>query len=405
MTALFSERRRADELAAVIDDPQRDVDHELRALAGVVSSLRVAGAGHPDATPRADFARELRVRLMAEAGDVLAPGAPLLLTPRTGAGRERRLVAAASVVVVLGGSAGMAAASQGALPGDVLYPVKRGIERAEAGLSVSPAGKGRDLIHQAGSRLIEVRGLLADDRVDSTPRVPGALEDFIAQAEQGSDLLMSAFQETRDPAAIEDVRGFTADSIGMLQELSEQAPESARPGLAQAALVLRDIDARAAGLCSTCAAGLPTLRMPDLLLAATEADRALTRLDTGALDNSHPFLVPRSLSPSSGEAGGGTRGTQGATSGDVGTGDLTGGGTGPLSGTPTAPPMTAPPAAPTGAPTLPGGGTTGDGGLPAGTVGDVGEAVSDPVGQITDGLTGVVETVLPDPVTGPGLLP
>ena len=40
----------------------------------------------------------------------------------------------------------MAAAAQSALPGEALYPVKRGIEKAEAGLSLGSAGRGRDLL-------------------------------------------------------------------------------------------------------------------------------------------------------------------------------------------------------------------------------------------------------------------
>ena len=54
---------------------------------------------------------------------------------RTRGKRERRLVAVASAAVLLGGTAGMATAAQNALPGEALYPIKRGIEKAEAGLS------------------------------------------------------------------------------------------------------------------------------------------------------------------------------------------------------------------------------------------------------------------------------
>ena len=96
MTALFSARRRADELASALDNPHRDVDAELRELVGVVGALRRTVDDDPFATPRADFAADLRARLMAEAVDVLEPGASLVLPSRPTGRRERRLVSAAA---------------------------------------------------------------------------------------------------------------------------------------------------------------------------------------------------------------------------------------------------------------------------------------------------------------------
>lgn len=388
MTAPFGVGRRADQLAAAIDSPHRDVDAELRALVDVVGALRTAVADDPRAMPRDEFAADLRVRLMAEADDVLVPGSPLVLRSRPTGRRERRLVAAAAAVVLIGGSAGMAAASQGALPGDTLYPVKRGIERAEAGLSVSSAGKGRDLLHQADARLAEVSGLLDSGRLDSEPRVPAALEDFVAQAEQGSTLLMGSFQETRDPATVRTVREFTAGAVADLEAIADTAPASLQGDLGDAALALRDIDVRADRLCAACAADLPSLQLPGVFLAAAEVDRALTDLDADVLDNSHPFVVPRTLVPGGLPAGDRDRDSGGAdglvdpdTTGDTG---------GVLPSSPNDP-----------APSLPGDGATGSGTKKLkDTVNDVGETVGDTAGDITDGLTGVVETVLPDPVTG-----
>ena len=320
MTTLFSERRRANELAAALDDPHRDVDAELRTLVELAGSVTALVASTPAATPRPDFAADLRSRLMTEADQVLLPGAPLVLAPRTGVRRERRLVAAASVLVVVGGGAGMAAAAQGALPGDPLYSVKRGIERAEAGLSMSSAGRGRDLLHQADGRLVEVQGLLADDRLTSTTRVPAALDDFVSQAEEGADLLLGAFVETRDASLIEDLRVFTSDSVTDLQDIAEEAPRSTRPALSDAAAAVRDIDVAASDQCITCAAGLPTLELPGLLLAAAEADRALSEVDVAGLDNSHPFVVPKSLVSRSGRPGSGAADGQGGPGGGSGGG-------------------------------------------------------------------------------------
>ena len=191
MTALFSTRRRAEQFAAAVDGHVRDVPPDLQPLVSVAVALRTQEQDSP-AVLRADFAADLRARLMAEAEHSLVPGAPLVLPVRERGPRERRMAVAASVAVLLGGSAGMAAAAQSALPGEALYPIKRGIEQAEAGLSVSTAGRGQDLLHQADGRLAEVEGLLAGSPT-AAPQVPGTLEDFINQAQQGADLLLASY--------------------------------------------------------------------------------------------------------------------------------------------------------------------------------------------------------------------
>lgn len=402
MTALFSAQRRAEEFHAAVEAPPREVHPELRPLVDLVGTLRTHAAADPLAVPRDEFAADLRARLMAEAAEVMTPGSVLVLRARRPGHRERRLVAAASAVVLLGGSAGMAAASQDALPGDALYPVKRGIERAEAGLSMSSAGKGRDLLQQANGRLDEVAGLLADDSIASAPRVPVALEDFTAQAEQGAALLMDSFEETRDPAAVLSIREFAAEGITALQDLARTAPPEAQEELTAAALSLQEIDVRASGLCSTCAGDLPVLEVPGVLLVASEAGRALTAADPAELDNSHPFLVPKGLVRQGKKAGGA-----------VPRSDVAGGVTG--SGSATAPDAATGPAAPGGADVSEPepkkleetAQDLGDavGGAVGGTVngpasGPGGGTVDDTVGQITDGLSGVVETLLPDPQPG-----
>ena len=401
MTALFSARRRAEEFHAAVEAPDREVSEELAPLVQLAGELRGRAASDDPAVPRAEFAADLRARLMAEAVEVMTPGSALVLPTRPRGRREQRLVAAAAAAVLLGGTAGVAAASQDALPGDALYPVKRGIERAEAGLSMSSAGKGRDLLHQASGRLEEVRALLTDGSVTQRPRVPQALGDFTAQAEQGAALLLDSYQENRDPDSVVAVREFTARSIAEMRDVARAAPPEAQEDLTAAALALREIDVRASALCPSCASDLPVLEVPGVLLVASEAGRTLREVDPGRLDNSHPFLAPKGLLPGK---DGGTRddGTAG------GTGDLTDGVTdggvtgGDPQGTPQAP-------AP-GSSLLPGQDsdvseqTEQQQKRLADTTEELTDTVGDTVGQITDGLDGAVETLLPDPQPG-SLLP
>lgn len=373
MTSLFSMRKRAEEFAAAVDGRSTARSGEVQALVGVATALRSHHDADLDAMPRADFAADLRARLMVEAEQVLTPGASLVLPPRRHGARERRLVAAASAVVLLGGTASMAAAAQNALPGEALYPIKRGLERAEAGLSVSPAGKGRDLLHQANDRLDEVEGLLSGDSL-ATARIPATLQDFGNQAEEGADLLMASFEENRDPSAIQAVREFAADGIVLLQDLARTAPASAQDELTEAALLLSAIDGQASALCSSCAAGIPALEVPDIFLAAAEVDRAMELVDAATLDNSHPVEVDKRIleQPENSVQSAGP--------------DSDGG-----YGTPDAPQT----------PTAPDGSPDGDGLVDdkqvAKTNKEIDETVEGTVEGTIDGITGIVGTLLPDP--------
>ena len=285
MTSLFSMRRRAEEFACAVGGQPLEAAPELRPLVTIAAALRAQTA----VTPRADFVSDLRVRLLAEADELLVPDR--LLRPEHRTPRERRLVAAASVAVVLAGSSSIAFAAQSALPGDALYPVKRGIEQAQAGLSLSPAGKGRELLDQANDRLVEVEGLLEDGSAAAALQVPGTLTDFTAQAAEGSDLLFGSYQDGRNSQDVLEVRSFAADGIVVLRDLARTAPAEAQDELLAAALTLDDIDEQAVGLCSSCADGLGDLQVPGLLLAAAAVDGTGALLDFGEPNSGHPVVV------------------------------------------------------------------------------------------------------------------
>jgi Domain of unknown function (DUF5667) len=274
MTSLLGAKKRAEEFSAAVEGrtPVSGLRPELAELVGVVSALRA----HEAPAPRPEFSAELRERLLAEAERTLAADSVLRLPPRRSGARERRLALVASSVVLVGGTAGLAAASQDALPGDALYPIKRGIERAQADIGTSPASKGQELLAQADNRLLEVQGLVeSDDEV----HVSGTIEQFTAQADEGAGLLLESFEESRDPALIEELRGFTSESLPVLQELAKVVPADAQDELAFAAALLLDIDQRAGAACSTCLPERPALQMPELFLTAGEVERALEAIE------------------------------------------------------------------------------------------------------------------------------
>ena len=390
MTPLFRSRQRAEDFAALVDgaSPLREATSPgTERLVGVAQLLRDHGAADERAVPRDAFAAELRERLMAEAATVLTPqNAGLALPVRTRGKRERRLVAVASAAVLIGGTAGMATAAQDSLPGEALYPLKRGIEKAELGLSMSSAGRGHDLLRQASDRLDEAQGLVDQGSATATPRVPDTVASFTTSARNGSDMLLASYAQSRDPKTVAAVREFTAAALAQVSALNQSAPADAQPGLRDAAIALRDIDAQATRLCDTCS-DLPALSVPPMFLASAEVDRAMQRFQTAQPDNSHPVVAAKQdVRKAQAQRRGPASGSTPATGGDVSVNPVA----------PDAPEVSAAPTPKSPLAGLPGADSTPKVQITA----DV------DINKITDGLGDTVETILPDPGTGAGgLLP
>ena len=305
---------------------------------------------------------------------------------RTRGKRERRLVAVASAAVLIGGTAGMATAAQDSLPGEALYPLKRGIEKAELGLSMSSAGRGHDLLRQASDRLDEAQGLVDQGSATATPRVPDTVASFTTSARNGSDMLLASYAQSRDPKTVAAVREFTAAALAQVSALNQSAPADAQPGLRDAAIALRDIDAQATRLCDTCS-DLPALSVPPMFLASAEVDRAMQRFQAAQPDNSHPVVAAKQdVRKAQAQRGGTASGSTPATGGRVSVNPVA----------PDAPEVSAAPTPKSPLAGLPGGDSTPKVQITA----DV------DINKITDGLGDTVETILPDPGTGAGgLLP
>ncbi|MGC4111006.1 MAG: DUF5667 domain-containing protein [Nocardioides sp.] len=247
---------------------------EYPELLAVVDGLR--DVPPPVADPA--FVATLRDRLIAEAEQVLAAAAAerkdtdarLRLKPVTQRARRRhrRLAAAVSGAVLVTTSAAMAYASQSALPGDGLYPIKRGIESAHAELTFDRADRGRVLLENAGVRLDEAQQL-ARSHADPT-RVDDALDAFTAQAVAGSDLLVSDYESTGDQSAITSVRSFTVTSMNRLDDLQTQMTLQSLGPLLHASQALDQVQQTSVQVCPSCQG--PVLGSLPRVLA--EANRA-----------------------------------------------------------------------------------------------------------------------------------
>jgi hypothetical protein len=243
-------------------------------LLDVVGALRAVPA--PVADPA--FVATLRDRLIAEAESVLSAAAAerddvdaRLRLPQTSPHarrRNRRLATAVGGLALVGASATMAVAAQTALPGDGLYPVKRGLESAHAELTFDRGDRGRVLLGSATKRLDEAQDL---SRMHADPaRVSDALDAFTQQAIDGSDLLVSDYESTGDRSSITSVRTFTVASMDRLQVLQSQVPPESRDGLLRAAQALDQVQASSVDACAVCR-GPVIGSVPSVLTQATQA--------------------------------------------------------------------------------------------------------------------------------------
>ncbi|WGY02626.1 DUF5667 domain-containing protein [Nocardioides sp. QY071] len=244
--------RGAEEFDALVSG--RAGDSEAHAeLLELVAALRAV----PPVTARPEFVSSLRTQLVAAAEREPARAEHALavhLTPRQRRGsRERRLAAVIGGFAVVSATGSMAMASQDALPGDVLYPVKRAIENAQTNLQPDGAAKADALISHAEARLDELQSLVARDR--SADEVNATLQDFTDQARQASEFALDDYTATGKADRIADLRAFAGDSMDALAALGPIVPSDSRSLLITATQTIRQIDAAAWEACPSCAEG------------------------------------------------------------------------------------------------------------------------------------------------------
>ncbi len=395
----FATRRRAEEFAAVVEGRPADGVPENRYddLLALVGALRDV----PQPQVRPDFVVDLRARLVTEAAAVLTKEAAevdrlRLRTPDPGrvrTPRERRLAVAVGGLALVGATATLSVVAQGALPGDVLYPLKRGIESAHTGLTTGDESRGSVLLASASTRL-DVVSRLGRSGSERETEIAETLDDFTTQAVEASELLLRSYAEKGDDSTVTDLRAFTATSMESLSDLDGRVPESAQDEWVHAVTALVRIDDEATLACPTCegvdvedlAPEVPTLGTgfgTGLLPAVNLPD---VGLPTPVLPSLGGELPPGSVTkPSPGPGPGGVP----APTGDP-TALPTGG---PTSGLPTAQPTALPTGLPTAGPTA---------GLPLPTV-DVTQLLHDltggplplPSADVTQ-LLGGVGTIVDD---------
>ncbi|MDN4171770.1 DUF5667 domain-containing protein [Nocardioides sp. SOB77] len=338
MSPVFAARRRAEEFNSLVEGASTRELHDTRTaeLAELARALRST----PPVEARPAFVADLRERLMTEAATALVPTpagtradaeSRLTLAPRRTA-RDRRIAAAVGGFAIVGATTSMAVAAQSALPGDTLYPLKRAIENAQTGFSVSDNQKGSTLLANAEGRLREVEQLSQSEEAReaaTAETIATTLAEFTEQAGAASELLINDYEQNGHAEAIADLRDFTGTSMAALAELESMLPDGARAALIQAAQLLTQIDAEAAALCTVCGGEGISVIPPFAVKAVEDVLGGLV----GAL--TEPI---RTAQAPQGTGTGKGDGKTGGRTGDVRPGQGTGGQATPTD-TPTLPPL------------------------------------------------------------------
>ena len=223
-------------------------------LVAVVERLRsLDGTGDPAPAFRA----RLRERLVQTAAAEWAVGPPGVapVEPDTGTPHPRRpwvqprfALAGALAAVLLAGA--LVLASGSALPGDALYPVKRGTEWVELALTVGQEAKGRRHLALARTRAEEVRALLdraAAGQLDAGA-VAATLDAMDAATAAGSRALTTAAVRQAAVGPLTDLAGWTADQRALVAGLLDRLPPDSRARAGASLDLLRRVADRVAAL-------------------------------------------------------------------------------------------------------------------------------------------------------------
>ncbi|GIJ75799.1 hypothetical protein SAMN05443287_103575 [Micromonospora phaseoli] len=266
--ALFS-RRRAERFAQLFDEANGGRRHHVRSrdddqLAPLVMLGQRLGANPPAAEVDPEFRTGLRAMLLATAvreGIGVAPAAasaPEKATSGRGsllpAVTARRARARGAILVGIAGGAialsGISAASENAVPGDALYGMKRGTERAQLALTSSEISRGQLFLDFARTRLAEASSLRGNGA-----GYRAVLDDMDADTRQGVRLLTGAAAQRSDPAALDAVDAFLTRQRRSLDAIVDTGSRADRVRTAQSLVLLESVERRADALRATIACG------------------------------------------------------------------------------------------------------------------------------------------------------
>ncbi|MGW1774725.1 DUF5667 domain-containing protein [Streptomyces sp. NPDC002104] len=222
-----------DPAAEQSEAPAEPADHDrLLALASVLGERMPRPVLDPEVkvVQRAQLIAAMEAKVMEERAGGGVAADPQVPEQRTGRGAHRATslrklrprsrwskgIAAGglTVGVAAGAFSGVAAASTDALPGDHLYPVKRGMEDIRLGMADGDSDRGELYLDQASSRLSEARRLMERGRLgaldhESLGAIRRALAGMKHDASEGHRLLQAAYERDGSLGPIQALSSFS----------------------------------------------------------------------------------------------------------------------------------------------------------------------------------------------------
>lgn len=213
--------------AALLEGGQIEAPAEMRQLAKVATALGPEQLPVPDPS----FRYQLRSKLIETAvpsRSLLLRAGDALVAWNARLRRNMRVMGAMGVALFLMlGSAASLAASRDALPGDLLYPVKRFQESAQL-MGTSGAPRGMKLLEFARFRVGEVDALL-DRGVQDATVYRDTLNDMDDLTVEGRNLILDHYQRTRETRPLRRLAAFAREQAADLAVMVDRLPPAARP--------------------------------------------------------------------------------------------------------------------------------------------------------------------------------
>ena len=202
-----------------------------------------ATAHDPEETRRLPLAKHRKVPAETVRRRWAGTARPRIVLPRSRRARAAVVIGLAAGTVAV---SGMSAASGSAMPGDPLYGVKRGTERAQLALAGSDVSRGQLSLAFAKTRMNEAQSLS-----DDPTRMATVLADMDNETRTGVRLLAGAAVSRHDPAALDVIDSFTTVQRQALTTLRANLPGAAQGKVQPSLAVLDGVHLRSVGLRAT----------------------------------------------------------------------------------------------------------------------------------------------------------
>ncbi len=209
-----------------VDALRRDYPQHVQDLAPLAEIARQMQTDFHAPAPSENFARNSKIRLLNHLRAAHVPTTAAKSRAHSSkrfSWRPARAIATLFIAFMLAiTSTGLAWASSDALPGDVLYPVKRSVEEIRLGITFSKSGDAELLNAFTTERMDEIEALIFAGRDEYLAET---LEDYEAMLDR-LVVQVTALNQTEDQGALEDLAFNLSHQIQVLERVKTNVPEN-----------------------------------------------------------------------------------------------------------------------------------------------------------------------------------